>query len=107
MCTISPAAHPDVLTRLPSLFPPSTDSANKATLEAPARHLAKYLFPRQFGMHNVFTSPKAKTAFEVLPDYLDREVEIKVTTCSAPALSLQLTSSTPHRDWVPSRPHRA
>ncbi|GJN91088.1 hypothetical protein Rhopal_004105-T1 [Rhodotorula paludigena] len=70
-----PVKH--VLTRLPSLFPPPMDSANKAMLEAPARHLAKYLFPRQFGMHNVFTSPKAKSAFEVLPDYLDREVEIK------------------------------
>ncbi|CEQ41347.1 SPOSA6832_03072 [Sporobolomyces salmonicolor] len=43
----------------------------------PARHLAKYVFPRQFGLHNVFTSPKPRSSLEVLPDYQDREIEIK------------------------------
>ncbi|KPV77796.1 uncharacterized protein RHOBADRAFT_11859, partial [Rhodotorula graminis WP1] len=49
----------------------------KAVAQAPARHLAKYIFPRQFGLHNVFTSDKARTSFQIMPDYLDREVEIK------------------------------
>ncbi|TNY20668.1 hypothetical protein DMC30DRAFT_438579, partial [Rhodotorula diobovata] len=69
-----------ILTRLPTLFPrpvPSTARAPKAVAEAPARHLAKYIFPRQFGLHNVFTSEKARSSFEIMPDYLDREVEIK------------------------------
>ncbi|GAA5826431.1 hypothetical protein JCM11251_002363 [Rhodosporidiobolus azoricus] len=71
-----------VLTRLPSLFPSLAASPKNASLvdkaraEAPARHLAKYLFPRQFGLHNPFTYPKARS-FEVIPDYLDREMEIK------------------------------
>ncbi|KWU42353.1 hypothetical protein RHOSPDRAFT_21378, partial [Rhodotorula sp. JG-1b] len=43
-----------------------------------ARHLAKYIFPRQFGLHNAFTSPKARVSVDVLPDYTDRELEIKV-----------------------------
>ncbi|BGP40727.1 Telomerase reverse transcriptase [Rhodotorula kratochvilovae] len=73
-----PTKH--ILTRLPSIFPPVPPSGArplKAVAEAPARHLAKYIFPRQFGLHNVFTSEKARTSFEVMPDYLDREVEIK------------------------------
>ncbi|GAA5915420.1 hypothetical protein JCM6882_001418 [Rhodosporidiobolus microsporus] len=75
-----PVKH--VLTRLPTLFPSlSAPPANaslvdQARAEAPARHLAKYVFPRQFGLHNSFTFPKARS-FEVLPDYLDRELEIK------------------------------
>lgn len=73
----------DILTRLPTLFPPTpcdqmNDIRFMAASQAPARHLAKYSFPRQFGLHNVFTSPKPRTSLEVLPDYLDREVEIKV-----------------------------
>ncbi|GAA6042852.1 hypothetical protein JCM8097_007190 [Rhodosporidiobolus ruineniae] len=75
-----PAKH--VLTRLPALFPSlstlaSAPPASKTHAEAPARHLAKYIFPRQFGLHNPFTVPKPRSSFEVIPDYLDREVEIK------------------------------
>ncbi|GAA5844734.1 hypothetical protein JCM9279_002901 [Rhodotorula babjevae] len=69
-----------VLTRLSTLFPPTAPSSTRppnGVAQAPARHLAKYLFPRQFGLHNVFTSEKARTSFEIMPDYLDREVEIK------------------------------
>ncbi|BGP25246.1 Telomerase reverse transcriptase [Rhodotorula toruloides] len=71
-----------ILTRLPTLFPPNSadqldDKQFKAVSQAPARHLAKYIFPRQFGLHNAFTSPKPRTSLEVLPDYLDRELEIK------------------------------
>ena len=75
------AALADILTRLSTLFspaPPSTTRPLRAVAQAPARHLAKYIFPRQFGLHNVFTSEKARTSFEIMPDYLDREVEIKV-----------------------------
>ncbi|BGP16855.1 Telomerase reverse transcriptase [Rhodosporidiobolus nylandii] len=57
-----PSKH--ILTRLPALFPslaPSSTAAStayKGSAEAPARHLAKYIFPRQFGMHNPFTRAK-------------------------------------------------
>lgn len=77
----------DVLVRLPTLYsvkvaprPPDgmAASADRGTTEAAARHLAKYIFPRQFGLHNAFTSPKARVSVDVLPDYTDREVEIKV-----------------------------
>ncbi|GAA5971226.1 hypothetical protein JCM11641_004195 [Rhodosporidiobolus odoratus] len=78
-----PARH--ILTRLPTLYPtislPSKDAscscAEQARAEAPARHLAKYIFPRQYGMHSPFTQSRSKSSFEVTPDYLDREVEIK------------------------------
>ncbi|GAA5865197.1 hypothetical protein JCM1840_003940 [Sporobolomyces johnsonii] len=67
-----------VLVRLPSLFPLlRSATARTPVVEAPARHLAKYVFPRQFGLHNVFTSPKPRSSLEVLPDYQDREIEIK------------------------------
>ncbi|GAA6058467.1 hypothetical protein JCM3770_002740 [Rhodotorula araucariae] len=69
-----------ILTRLPTIFPLDTLPAApppQAITEAPVRHLAKYIFPRQFGLHNVFTSEKARNSFEILPDYLDREAEIK------------------------------
>ncbi|GAA5958254.1 hypothetical protein JCM10213_002618 [Rhodosporidiobolus nylandii] len=75
-----PSKH--ILTRLPALFPslaPSSTAAStayKGSAEAPARHLAKYIFPRQFGMHNPFTRAKV-WSFELAPDYLDRELEIK------------------------------
>ncbi|GAA5851509.1 hypothetical protein JCM8547_001116 [Rhodosporidiobolus lusitaniae] len=72
-----------VLIRLPSLFPsvkfnlgPPT-FIDEARTEAPARHLAKYIFPRQFSLHNPFTCRKPRSSFEVIPDYLDRELEIK------------------------------
>ncbi|KAG0659712.1 hypothetical protein C6P46_005071 [Rhodotorula mucilaginosa] len=74
-----------VLVRLPTLYsikpvqhPKGTaTSATRGSTEAAARHLAKYIFPRQFGLHNAFTSPKARVSVDVLPDYTDRELEIK------------------------------
>jgi hypothetical protein len=80
--------HPDILTRLTTLLPtleiPATDAGlvEKARGEAPARHLAKYLFPRQFGLHNPFTFAKPKSSFEVVPDYVVRELEIKARSRS-------------------------
>lgn len=73
----------DILVRLSLLYPPirpepESADANKGSSEAAARHLAKYVFPRQFGLHNVFTNPKPRVSVDVLPDYVDREFEIKV-----------------------------
>ncbi|SPO21381.1 uncharacterized protein UTRI_00858 [Ustilago trichophora] len=42
------------------------------------RHLAKYVFPRQFGLHNVFTGARDfDTSTQPFRDYTVREVEIK------------------------------
>ena len=46
--------------------------------EASLRHLAKYVFPRQFALHNPFTFRRSNSAWEILPDYDDRELAIKV-----------------------------
>ena len=96
----------DVLTRLPTLFP---DQASAPTTgpraEAVARHLAKYVFPRQFSLHNVFTSPKSQGSYEVLPDYENRELDIKVSALdSLTELGLIFQASV-CRDWDQSRLH--
>ncbi|BGP56240.1 hypothetical protein JCM8202_005757 [Rhodotorula sphaerocarpa] len=72
----------NILVRLSLLYPPirpepESADANKGSSEAAARHLAKYVFPRHFGLHNVFTNPKPRVSVDVLPDYVDREFEIK------------------------------
>ncbi|OBZ72156.1 Telomerase reverse transcriptase [Grifola frondosa] len=50
-----------------------------------ARHLAKYVFPRQYNLSNPFVLEKSKQrhAFR-FPDYLDREQEIKESSCKTP-----------------------
>ena len=45
---------------------------------AHARHLAKYIFPRQFGLSNPFTVDLTVFSVHRLPDYFDREQSIKV-----------------------------
>ena len=46
--------------------------------ERRTRHLAKYIFPRQFGLHNVFTGARDfDTTTQPFRDYTVREVEIK------------------------------
>ncbi|SGZ26907.1 BQ5605_C025g09993 [Microbotryum silenes-dioicae] len=69
----------DILTRLPAMFPPAAQQtkADAGQLLGGARHLAKYIFPRQFGLHNVFTYPKPRLNVEVVSDHHDREIEIK------------------------------
>jgi telomerase reverse transcriptase len=58
--------HNHVLNR----YPNSTDT--KQTI-----HVMKYIFPRQFGLHNAFTSDlESKTANHGFKDYTLREVEI-------------------------------
>lgn len=104
------ASPADILSRLSTLFPsaaPSITRPHQAVAQAPARHLAKYIFPRQFGLHNVFTSEKARTSLEIMPDYLDREVEIKVRR-SDPLLALAHVERRPTtlascRSWARSR----
>ncbi|KAI0359808.1 hypothetical protein OH77DRAFT_1493323 [Trametes cingulata] len=50
-----------------------------------ARHLAKYVFPRQYGLSNPFVSPSHRTSYARQPDYLDREHEIKMKgSCKTP-----------------------
>ncbi|SCZ90544.1 BZ3500_MvSof-1268-A1-R1_Chr9g10875 [Microbotryum saponariae] len=68
-----------ILTRLPAMFPPAAQQtkADAGQLLGGARHLAKYIFPRQFGLHNVFTYPKPRLNVEVVSDHHDREIEIK------------------------------
>ena len=44
-----------------------------------ARHLAKYVFPRQYGLKNAFTvGPLGRYGSFWVTNYLDREQEIKV-----------------------------
>ncbi|KAI0663883.1 hypothetical protein C8Q70DRAFT_384202 [Cubamyces menziesii] len=51
-----------------------------------ARHLAKYVFPRQYSLKNPFDSPGShRSSFGMPPDYLDREQEIKLKgSCKTP-----------------------
>ncbi|THH09180.1 hypothetical protein EW146_g8757 [Bondarzewia mesenterica] len=42
-----------------------------------ARHLSKYIFPRMYGLSNVFSLPSPPRPSSKLPDYIDREDEIK------------------------------
>ncbi|KAG8948061.1 hypothetical protein FRC04_010103 [Tulasnella sp. 424] len=51
------------------------DSAQKK-LEAAARHLSKYIFPRQYDLKNVFTCPKDKKSLNPFPVFDDREDDI-------------------------------
>ncbi|KAG6896050.1 hypothetical protein C0992_010666 [Termitomyces sp. T32_za158] len=50
-----------------------------------ARHLSKYVFPRQYGLNNpFFVANLRKNAFNA-PDYMDREAEIKsLGKCKTP-----------------------
>lgn len=43
-----------------------------------ARHLSKYIFPRQYGLSSPFVMTHRKREVFNLPDYTDRELEIKV-----------------------------
>jgi telomerase reverse transcriptase len=58
--------RPDVLNRCPS----STDLSHSV-------HVMKYIFPRQFGLHNVFTSVvDTRESVQPFKDYTLREAEI-------------------------------
>lgn len=57
-----------------------------------ARHLSKYLFPREYGLATAFASVRAHK----YPDFADREDEIKVSVIYVPLCfaSIQI----PHKE---------
>jgi telomerase reverse transcriptase len=66
---------PDVLSRLCQ-----SSLHDKVAIDdlANARHLLKYIFPRQHELHNVFTCPRdRRITIYAFHDYEDREAEIK------------------------------
>lgn len=66
----------DILRQISSVIPDVQADVEDRVLEARARHMSKYLFPMQYGLHNVFTAQKIRFAIPV--DYEDRESEILV-----------------------------
>ena len=65
---------------VPNIGVPRSDKEEKEALELrAARHILKYIFPRQFGLHNVFTCTLSYWENGGhFRDYSDRETEIKV-----------------------------
>ncbi|CCF51257.1 uncharacterized protein UHO2_00683 [Ustilago hordei] len=64
--------------RTPSLDSKPSRPHESIFRERRTRHLAKYVFPRQFGLHNVFTGARDfDTTTQPFRDYTVREVEIK------------------------------
>lgn len=64
--------------RRPNIQPDKYVDPDPKKQEENARHLSKYIFPRQYGLANPFSgSQSKKNAFQI-PDYSDRESEIKV-----------------------------
>ena len=76
-------------------FPDARDPAHTA-------HIMKYVFPRQFGLHNVFTSvvDRRETA-QPFKDYTMREEEIEREAVKAEA------AGRPRRHKLPKRLRRA
>lgn len=91
-------SFPDILSRLPSLFPATPPDEIPSRQ---ARHLLKYIFPRQFGLHSAFTSTQVAGAVRVDDD--DRELEILVRGFRF-LCSVLLTNES--RSWAPSRHRR-
>ncbi|GAA6017246.1 hypothetical protein JCM11491_001868 [Sporobolomyces phaffii] len=54
----------------------SVDPQTTSKLYTPARHLSKYVFPKQFRLNNVFKGDKVNPWIRVRPDHENREVEI-------------------------------
>lgn len=77
---------PDILNRLnPAYYrKPKVDPAHYVDPDPRvqaenSRLLAKYVFPRQYGLSNVFEIPgRSKKAAASIPDFSDRDDEIKV-----------------------------
>ncbi|KAN0060374.1 hypothetical protein ACQY0O_007703 [Thecaphora frezii] len=69
-----PSSNPQ---RAPSCY--SGDPRPDQTFPAKrVRHILKYVFPRQFGLHNVFTTPKdARLTTQPLNDYTNRDAELR------------------------------
>lgn len=74
----------DVLSKVePEPGPEESEEAVAKKLEAGARHLSKYIFPRQYDLQNAFTSEKTKKSPYPFPDWDDREDEILVSDQSS------------------------
>ena len=77
---------PDIINRLHALFPspPCHDTAyDVRTQFERARHLAKYIFPRQYGLPHPFACLSADGAYNVTD--ADRELQIKALgPCKTP-----------------------
>jgi hypothetical protein len=70
---LNPSYH-----RKPKLPPEDFVDPDIRTQAEHARHLAKYVFARQYGLSNVLDlSAQSKGSMKV-PDFVDRESEIKV-----------------------------
>ncbi|KAK0567588.1 hypothetical protein OC844_000171 [Tilletia horrida] len=55
-----------------------TKLASQAQFDLRVRHVLKYIFPRQHGLHNVFTSVVDRTqTTQAFPDYTMRDAEIR------------------------------
>jgi hypothetical protein len=61
----------------PKINPHEFVDPDPKELSRNARHLSKYIFPRQYGLSSSFVATHRKEIF-TLPDYSDRELEIKV-----------------------------
>ncbi|RDB25955.1 Telomerase reverse transcriptase [Hypsizygus marmoreus] len=85
-----PAKH--ILNRLspsyqkqPKVMPGDYVDPDPKQQEERARHLAKYVFPRQYGLSSPFVDLNSKKHAFILPDYADRELEIKTKgSCKTP-----------------------
>ncbi|EMD33992.1 hypothetical protein CERSUDRAFT_26993, partial [Gelatoporia subvermispora B] len=68
------------------------------TQAANTRHLSKYIFPRQYELSSPFYAT-ARSRYDAvnLPDYSDRESEIKVHNISSNRLSIICSCKTPKR----------
>lgn len=66
--------HPSFSKAAPALDP-DEDPIGQARH---TRHLAKYIFPGQYGLSTPFKYVAARKAY-VYPNYLDRELDIKVS----------------------------
>ncbi|RDX57227.1 hypothetical protein OH76DRAFT_1451248 [Lentinus brumalis] len=64
----------------------STDDPDSRQQMEHARHLAKYVFPRQYGLENAFSSSSGPSYGPFrFPAYMDREQEIKnFGSCKTP-----------------------
>ncbi|KAG5342247.1 hypothetical protein C0989_004091 [Termitomyces sp. Mn162] len=71
--------------RLPKIDPEQyVDPDPKEQLKH-ARHLSKYVFPRQYGLNNPFVVAHSRNSAFYAPDYMDRETEIKsLGPCKTP-----------------------
>jgi telomerase reverse transcriptase len=64
----------------------------------------KYMFPRQFRLHNVFTCTiDYRETTQPFKDYTLREAEIKTTLAASKTKSTVSKSATPIRHSVPKR----